>query len=141
MNANSVAPSARQGPPTLRALTSRWQQSSDLSIGTLSPPPSLTAAEALAYFMIAALLDTVIGLRSFPEVLHGDLLNPDSYMRLDRLHDILVRHAPLHVVLRDASGAERCTALVSPSGQPVAPPRRYNRSWVSPLHCTSQQCY
>ena len=25
-------------------------------------------------------------------------------MRLDRLHDILARHAPLHVVLRDASG-------------------------------------
>jgi hypothetical protein len=71
---------------------------------SIRPLPNLTAAEASAYFAIAAVLDTVIGLRSFPGVLHGDLLNPDSYMRLDRLHDILVRHAPLHVVLRDASG-------------------------------------
>ena len=72
---------------------------------SIPPSPTLTAVEASAYFTIAALLDTVIGLRSFPGVLHGDLLNPDSYMRLDRLHDILARHAPLHVVLRDASGA------------------------------------
>ena len=72
---------------------------------SIPPPPTLTAVEASAYFTIAALLDTVIGLRSFPGVLHGDLLNPDSYMRLDRLQDILARDAPLHVVLRDASGA------------------------------------
>src|SRR5271155_2139140 len=72
---------------------------------SVPPTPTLTAVEAFAYFTIAALLDTVIGLRSFPGVLHGNLLNPDSYMRLDRLHDILARHAPLHVVLRDASGA------------------------------------
>ena len=71
---------------------------------SIRPLPKLTAAEASAYFAIAAVLDTVIGLRSFPGVLHGDLLNPDSYMRLDRLHDILAAHAPLHVVLRDASG-------------------------------------
>jgi hypothetical protein len=69
------------------------------------PPPTLSFAEASGYFTIAALLDMVIGLRSFPGVLQDDLLNPDSYMRLDRLHDILVRHAPLHVVLHDASGA------------------------------------
>lgn len=72
---------------------------------SIRPLPKLTAAEASAYFVIAAVLDTVIGLRSFPGVLHGDLLNRDSYMRLDRLHDILARHAPLHVVLRDASGS------------------------------------
>jgi len=74
-------------------------------MGTSNPPPTLSAAEAAAYFTIAALLDTVIGLRSFPGVLHGDLLNPDSYMRLDRLHDILARHAPLHMVLHDVFGA------------------------------------
>lgn len=71
-------------------------------MSTLNPP--LTTREACAYFAIAALLDTVIGVRVLPGVLHGALLDPDSYMRLDRLRDILDRGAPLHVVLRDASG-------------------------------------
>jgi hypothetical protein len=105
-NANSLVPSARLGPPAALAAAGSWWRVSHSGRGTPIPPPlTLTAAEAWAYFTIAALLDTVIGLRSFPGVLHGDLLNPDSYMRLDRLQDILARHAPLHVVLRDASGA------------------------------------
>jgi hypothetical protein len=69
------------------------------------PRPPVRAADACAYFLIAALLDATAGLRSNAGVLHGILIDPDSYMRLDRLHDILAHHAPLHVVLRDASGA------------------------------------
>ncbi len=69
------------------------------------PRPPVRAVDAWMYFAIAAALDTAIGLRSVPAVLHGALSDPDSYMRLDRLNDILLRHAPLHVVLRDASGA------------------------------------
>jgi len=65
----------------------------------------MRGVEAAVYFAIAALLDTFMGLRLSPQVLRGALLDPDSYMRLDRLRDILARHAPLHVVLRDASGA------------------------------------
>ncbi len=67
------------------------------------PPPRV--ADVCVYFVIAAALDATAGLRSDAGVLHGVLTDPDSYMRLDRLHDILARHTPLHVVLRDASGA------------------------------------
>jgi hypothetical protein len=68
------------------------------------PRPPLRAADAWLYCAIGAVLDGAVGLRSAPGVLHGVLSDPDSYMRLDRLHDILVWHAPLNVVLRDASG-------------------------------------
>lgn len=66
---------------------------------------TLRGAEPWAYFAIAALLDTIMGLRLSPQVLLGALADPDSYMRLVRLRDILAAHAPLHAVMRDASGA------------------------------------
>jgi hypothetical protein len=75
-----------------------------MRMDTAKARPPLSAVEAILYFVIAALLVSTIGLRLFPGVLHGDLVNPDSYMRLDRLGDILTHHAPLDVVLRDASG-------------------------------------
>ena len=40
-----------------------------------------------------------------PGVLQGDLLNPDSALRLVRLEAILHAGAPLHAVARDGSGA------------------------------------
>ena len=61
--------------------------------------------ECALYFAIAAAIDTFIGLHSFPSVLKGSLVNPDTYMRLDRLRDILAQHAPVDVVGRDAGGA------------------------------------
>ena len=108
---------------------------------SIPPLPKLTAAEAAAYFTIAAVLDTVIGLRSFPGVLHVDLLNRDSYMRLDRLHDILARHAPVRVVLRDASGAGAAlhwSHLLDSLLLLLALPLR--RSSVSRPPCMSQRC-
>lgn len=60
--------------------------------------------EMLAYFSLAAVIDTITGLRVFPAVMDGALVNPDSYMRLVRLRDILAQHAPLHAVARDGSG-------------------------------------
>ncbi|MCW3473115.1 hypothetical protein [Limobrevibacterium gyesilva] len=66
--------------------------------------PALSGREAAVYFLIAAVLDVATGLRSAPGVLQGDLLNPDTYMRLVRLRDIVRLGEPLHVVLRDGSG-------------------------------------
>jgi hypothetical protein len=65
---------------------------------------ALPGGEAAAYFIIAFVLDVVAGLRVRPGVLHGDLVNPDTFMRLVRLRDILEQHIPLHVVQRDGSG-------------------------------------
>ena len=67
--------------------------------------PPVRPADAWSYFAIAIALDIVLGLHAIRGVLHGVLTDPDSYMRLDRLHDMLARRSPLHVVLRDASGA------------------------------------
>jgi hypothetical protein len=63
-----------------------------------------TAAEAAICFALASALDVLSGLRSLPGLLQGDLLNPDSYMRLVRLRDIVRLGKPVHVVLRDGSG-------------------------------------
>lgn len=68
-------------------------------------PNRFGVGEAALYFLIAAAIDVAVGARSLPALLQGGLVNPDSYMRLDRLRDILALHAPLSVVLRDASGA------------------------------------
>jgi hypothetical protein len=45
------------------------------------------------------------GLMAAPGVLRGDVLNPDSAMRLVRLYDIVASGQPLHAVMRDASGS------------------------------------
>ena len=65
---------------------------------------ALSLFEAVAYFLIAVVIDIVLGLYALGDVLAGSLLNPDSYMRLVRLHDILAQHVPLDVVARDGSG-------------------------------------
>jgi hypothetical protein len=60
--------------------------------------------EAAAYFALASLIDIAVGIPAAPQVLLGSLLNPDSYMRLVRLHDSLPQHRLLDVVGRDGSG-------------------------------------
>ena len=52
----------------------------------------------------AFLLSLVFGLAALPDVVGGQLLNPDSAMRLVRLEAILRAGAPLSVVARDGSG-------------------------------------
>lgn len=65
----------------------------------------VTGWEMAACFAVAALLDAYLGLRYHPEVLDGLLLNPDSYMRVVRLREILSQHALVNIVSRDAAGA------------------------------------
>lgn len=67
-------------------------------------PGRLSRAEGWLCFAVAAALDTASGLRSSPQVLDGQLLNPDSYMRMVRLRDMMAAGTPLHAVLRDGSG-------------------------------------
>ena len=50
-------------------------------------------------------MDVVVGLPRLHWVIGGHLVNPDSYMRLVRIQDILDRHTLMDGVLRDASGA------------------------------------
>jgi hypothetical protein len=66
--------------------------------------PSLTWGEGAGYFALALLLDLVMGLPKLGDVARGDLIGPDSYMRLDRLRNILAHRAPLDIVARDGSG-------------------------------------
>jgi hypothetical protein len=55
-------------------------------------------------FALGLVLDLVMAGRQLGQVARGGLLNPDSYMRLVRLRDILAAGAPLHGVARDGSG-------------------------------------
>ena len=63
--------------------------------------PGLIAAGAL----VAAAPAAISGLRLMPGLLQGGLVNPDSAMRLVRLHDIIAAGQPLHAVMRDGSSA------------------------------------
>jgi hypothetical protein len=77
------------------------------SLSVPSPPSGarLSWSETAAYFALACLLDVAMGLPLVRQVLDGDLINPDSYMRLVRLREIVARHAFVNVVPRDGSGA------------------------------------
>jgi hypothetical protein len=55
--------------------------------------------------LLALILDVAIGTPHLRAVAAGEMLNPDSYMRLVRLRDILTAHAAIDVVARDNSGA------------------------------------
>lgn len=61
--------------------------------------------QAIACFGLALTIDVAIGSFQFKSLRNGALLNPDSYMQLVRLEDIVRQHAPIDVVARDASGA------------------------------------
>lgn len=65
----------------------------------------LSGAACLLYFAIAAGADIAIGLDAFPAILRGALVNPDTYMRLVRLRDMLAAHRVLDIVARDNGGA------------------------------------
>ena len=73
-------------------------------------PHRLTRGLVLLAGLCAAVPGTLLGLRMNPDLLdHGltgqGLLNPDSAMRLLRLHDTIAAGAPTHAVMRDGSGA------------------------------------
>lgn len=58
----------------------------------------------LGCFALAVAVDLVVGGQMLPGVLAGGLVNPDSYMRLVRLDEILTAGQVLDEVARDGSG-------------------------------------
>src|ERR1700744_1172835 len=62
-------------------------------------------SQAIGCFFLALSLGLAGGHLAFKALIHGSLLNPDSYMRLVRLHDIMRAHAPIDIVARDASSS------------------------------------
>jgi hypothetical protein len=67
-------------------------------------PRPMSPGDAAVYFLIGAVLDIIIGLPHLGDVLHGALLNPDSYMRLVRLREIVAQRELVYVIARDGSG-------------------------------------
>jgi hypothetical protein len=65
---------------------------------------SIGRMEAVACFLLPALIACVAGAQFLPNVLAGSLLNPDSYMRLVRIEDTLQQHHIVYFVQRDGSG-------------------------------------
>jgi len=63
-----------------------------------------STGESLAYLALPFLLTTILSARHIPDVLAGELRNPDSYMRLARLRDSIVAGMPVHEIARDGSG-------------------------------------
>lgn len=70
----------------------------------LTPAGHLRWADVLLCFGLALLVDLVVGGRMLPGVLAGGLVNPDSYMRLVRLDEILTSQQVIDSVMRDGSG-------------------------------------
>lgn len=66
---------------------------------------SIGRMEAFACFLLPALIACVTGSRFLPGVLAGGLFNPDSYMRLLRIEQMLRQHHIAYIVQRDGSGA------------------------------------
>lgn len=67
--------------------------------------PAVGAKDILFWFVLAVFLDTVAGLTHWPEVMVGSLGDPDTYMRLVWLRDMIEQREILHKVMRDSSGA------------------------------------
>ncbi len=74
--------------------------SADYAFQRKSPPASAYAGMALA----AAVITVLASATTIPAVLHGTLIDPDSYMRLVRLRQGLHAGHLLNVVRRDDSG-------------------------------------
>src|SRR5690242_2703350 len=66
---------------------------------------SIGRMEALACFLLPALIACATASQFLPRLLAGGLLNPDSYMRLLRIEEMLREHHVTYVVPRDGSGA------------------------------------
>jgi hypothetical protein len=64
-----------------------------------------TCWEVLMYFLLPAAIALATGREMIDRILAGGLFNPDSYMRLVRIEEMLQQHRTLDVVTRDGSGA------------------------------------
>ncbi len=108
-----------------------------------APPPGALAAGRLGgwdlwlCFLIAAAVDVVVGGRMLSGVLAGGLVNPDSYMRLVRLDDIITKAVVLDSVFRDGSGRGtqlHWSHLVDSLLVLLAQPLRLFLPWREALH-------
>jgi hypothetical protein len=68
-------------------------------------PSNLSAVEMTLCFIATSALSIVFSWRQLAQVIRGELLNPDSYMRLVRLAETLQSGAPVETVARDGTGA------------------------------------
>jgi hypothetical protein len=66
---------------------------------------SVSLSEGTLCFLAAGILTVLISWRQLPVVARGELINPDSYMRVLRLAEMIRAGKPLDVVARDGSGA------------------------------------
>ncbi len=76
-----------------------------MPLGVADTRARMTVREGFIYFRDCCCNRLYSRVYHFPSVLKGSLINPDSYMRLVRLHETLAQHAPAYIVTRDASGA------------------------------------
>ena len=76
-----------------------------------SPPELFVTRQAIsgrrlfAYFALGTALTLLATSFMIGPVLHGELFNPDSYMRLARIHDMLAQGRVLDTVAADGSGS------------------------------------
>ena len=64
----------------------------------------LDGRQAAICAALPVVLGLLLGAKHLRGVLAGGLINPDSYMRMVRLREILRLHYPTSIVLRDSSG-------------------------------------
>ena len=72
---------------------------------TTAQPGRIAWRAGALYALLPVLVDLAFSLPRAGRLRDGQLINPDSYMRLVRLREILRAGAPVDVVPRDASGA------------------------------------
>ena len=102
-----------------------------------APAGRLRGRDLALCFALAMLLDVAVGGRMVAGVLAGGLVNPDSYMRLVRLDDILASGQVLDSVLRDGSGRGtqlHWSHLVDSMLVLLAQPLRLFLPWREALH-------
>jgi len=77
----------------------------DRQTGTTDQRGHIGWRAGMLYALLPVLVDLAFSAPHAGELRGGQLINPDSYMRLVRLREILHAGAPVDVVARDASGA------------------------------------
>jgi len=106
----------------------------------MAPAGHLRGRDLALCFMLAAMLDVAVGGRLLAGVLAGGLVNPDSYMRLVRLDDILSNGQVLDSVFRDGSGRGtqlHWSHLVDSLLVLLAQPLRLFLPWREALHAVA----
>ena len=100
----------------------------------------LRGADFVLCFALAALVDLAVGGRVLAGVWAGGLVNPDSYMRLVRLDEMLEKGQVLDSVFRDGSGAGtqlHWAHLVDGLLVLLAAPLRLLMPWRDALHAVA----